>query len=375
MNIVVNTRFLIKDQLEGYGYFTLEVFKVLTRKFPQHQFYFLFDRAYDPDFVLAPNVHPIVLSPPARHPLLWKLWYEVRVPAVLKKLKADIFVSPDGISSLSARVPQCLVLHDIGIIHFPQDYKRSHYLFYKRNIPRMIRKAAIVCTVSGFSRQDIIRTYGTPMEKIDLVYSAAKSIFRPAKVEEAEKTRQEFTSGKQYFIYAGSIHPRKNLLQLLKAFSLFKKRMQSNMKLVLVGRMLWKTGQFLESLKTYKYRDDVVITGYVDESRLVRLMGASYALVYPSAFEGFGVPVLEAMRSEVPVLTSLNSSMQEIAGDAALYFDPTNHQDIAESMMRIYKDEDLRSRLIAKGKEVESQYSWERTALLLWESMMKVVDS
>src|SRR6476646_1136226 len=99
--------------------------------------------------------------------------------------------------------------------------------------------------------------------------------------------------------------------------------------------MLLKTGQFLESLKTYKYRDDVLITGYVDESQLVRLMGAAYALVYPSAFEGFGVPVLEAMRSEVPVLTSRNSSMQEIAGDAALYFDPTNHQDIAESMMRI----------------------------------------
>src|SRR5438309_5414502 len=193
MNIVVNTRFLIRDQLEGYGYFTLEVFRVLTRQFPEHQFYFLFDRDHDPAFVLGNNVHPIKLSPPARHPLLWKFWYEVRVPSILKKLKADIFVSPDGISSLRTKLPQCLVLHDIGIIHYPQDYKRSHYLFYKRNIPRMIKKAQRVCTVSDFSRQDIIKTYGTSPEKIDVVYSAAKKIFSPPKSGEAEKTKEEFT--------------------------------------------------------------------------------------------------------------------------------------------------------------------------------------
>ena len=143
------------------------------------------------------------------------------------------------------------------------------------------------------------------------------------------------------------------------------------MKLVLLGRMTWKNEDFVHLLKTYKYRSDVVLTGYVEEKELVELTGASYALVYPSTFEGFGVPVLEAMKCEVPVLTSSHTSMQEIAEDAGLYFNPVDVKDIAEKMMMIYKDEDLRHRLIEKGRIIATKYSWERTADLMWESILK----
>jgi glycosyltransferase involved in cell wall biosynthesis len=113
------------------------------------------------------------------------------------------------------------------------------------------------------------------------------------------------------------------------------------------------------------------LTNYVEEKELAQLVGAAYALVYPSLFEGFGVPVLEAMKSKVPVLTSAHTSMQEIAEDAALYFDPHNYTDIAEKLMLIYKDENLRSRLIEKGNAVVEKYSWQRTADLLWESIVE----
>jgi len=116
-----------------------------------------------------------------------------------------------------------------------------------------------------------------------------------------------------------------------------------------------------------------VLTGYVKEEDLVQLVGSAYALVYPSFFEGFGVPVLEAMRCGVPALTSQNSSMQEIGEDAALYFDPTNFNDIADRMMEIYKDENLRSRLIEKGRAVAEKYSWERTAELMWKQLTSIV--
>jgi glycosyltransferase involved in cell wall biosynthesis len=146
------------------------------------------------------------------------------------------------------------------------------------------------------------------------------------------------------------------------------------MKLVLTGRLAWKNGEFLQLLKTYKYRKDVLLTNYISEEELVQLMGAAYALVYPSFFEGFGVPVLEGMKCGVPVLTSANTSMQEIGEDAALYFNPADHTDIADKLMLIYKDENLRNRLIEKGKAIAEKYSWQRTADLLWESVLRTAE-
>jgi glycosyltransferase involved in cell wall biosynthesis len=147
------------------------------------------------------------------------------------------------------------------------------------------------------------------------------------------------------------------------------------MKLVLAGRRAWKNDAFLQLLTTYKYKNDVVLTGYTEEKELAMLTGAAYAMVYPSLFEGFGVPVLEAMKCHIPVLTSANTSMQEIGEDAALYFDPQQPQDIADKMMLIYKDENLRSALIEKGKAIAANYSWQRTADLLWQCIVKTVGS
>lgn len=146
------------------------------------------------------------------------------------------------------------------------------------------------------------------------------------------------------------------------------------MKLVLTGRLAWKYDSFVKNLKTYKYRDDVVMTGYVGEEEIKKLIGSAYAMVYPSLFEGFGVPVLEAMQSDVPVITSLNSSMQEIAKEAALYADPESPADIAEKMMLLYKDEKLRSQLIEKGRVTGKQYSWEQSAEHLWQSIEKAMN-
>lgn len=369
MVIAVNTRFLMKDP-EGVGYFIKEVFGRIARQHQEHRFYFFFDRPPDPSIALPPNVTPVVLTPAARHPFLWKYWYDIKVAMALRKVKADVFVSPDGYLSLTTRVPQCLVVHDLGFLHQPAAYQRSHLAFYRRYTPSFVKKAKVVATVSEFSKQDLLGSYKVPAEKVRVVFSAAKNSFLPVSEEEQEKTREKYTGGTTYFIYAGAIQPRKNIVNLLKAFSLFKKRQSSNWKLVLTGRLAWKNEEFLTLLKTYKYRNDVVLTGYLPEAEVVKLVASSYALVYPSLFEGFGVPVLEGMRCGVPVLTSSGTAMQEIGADAALYFDPADPASIGEALMRIYKDEDLRDKMIAKGREVEKQYSWDRTASLMWEAIM-----
>ncbi|HEX7847399.1 MAG TPA: glycosyltransferase family 1 protein [Chitinophagaceae bacterium] len=364
---------MLKDSLEGYGYFLRETLRRITITYPQHEFIFLFDRPFDEQFIFSTNVKGVVVGLPARHPLLWKLWYDIKIPAALKKYKADVFVSTDGFCSLATKLPQCLVLHDLAFLHFPEYLSKSGSLYYKRYTPKFLKKAGVVATVSEFSKQDIIKQYGLAAEKIRIIPYAARETFDPIDEEKKQLTREKYSEGKNYFVYAGSIHPRKNLINLLKAFSVFKKKQKSNMKLLIVGRLARKYNSFTESLKTYKYRDDVIVTGYLPESELVNVVGSAYAMVYPSLWEGFGVPVLEAMRCEIPVITSTNSAMQEIAGDAALFADPNDFNEIAEKMMLLYKDEDLRHRLTKKGKLCEEKYSWDSSAQQLWACIEEAV--
>jgi glycosyltransferase involved in cell wall biosynthesis len=370
MKIAVNTRFLLHDYMEGTGYYIQEIFRRITQQHPEHEFIFIFDRAYDDRFVFGKNVTPVIAGPPARHPLLWKWWYDVKVPAVLKKYKADVFVSCDGFCSLTTKVPQCLVVHDLSFLHYPAFNKKSHLLFYKRYTPAFLKKAKRIITVSEFSKTDIISNYKVAEGKTGVVYNGIKDSFHSLSITEKEETQRKYTEGQNYFVYTGAIQPRKNLTNLLKAFSIFKKRQQSTWKLVLAGRLAWKYERFIESLKSYKYRDDVIMTGYVEEKELVKITGSAYAMIYPSVWEGFGVPVIEAMRCNVPVITSANSSMQEIAGDAALYFDPSDHTDMAEKIMLLYKDETLRARLIEKGKKAIEPFNWDRAAEQFWDNIL-----
>ncbi|GAA4738528.1 glycosyltransferase family 4 protein [Flavisolibacter ginsenosidimutans] len=375
MVIAVNTRFLLPGKLEGFGYFTKEVLQPLTAKHPEHQFHFFFDRPFDKSYLFSSNVQGHVLSPPARHPLLWKYWFDVKVPQLLKKVKADVFLSPDGQCSLTTKVPQVLVVHDLGFLHHPESYQTSHLRYYKHYTPKFINKAKRVITVSEFSKQDIVQQYKVSEEKISVVHNGVKDIFAPIYFDEQTAVKEKHTGGLEYFLYAGAIQPRKNLINLLKAFSVFKRRLQSSMKLVLAGRLAWKNDEFLSLLKTYKYKDDVVLTGYLEEGELAKLMASAYAFVYPSLFEGFGLPVMEAMKCGVPVLTSKASSMEEISEGTAMVFDPQNVDEIADALMRIYKDEVGRKLLIEKGKIVAEKYSWEKTAEGVWEELLKAVSN
>jgi glycosyltransferase involved in cell wall biosynthesis len=371
MIIVVNTRFLIRDKLEGYGFFLFETLRRITQGHPMHRFIFVFDRPFDPQFIFSNNIECVVAGPPARHPLLWKVWYDWKLPNILKKYKADLFLSMDGFCSLRTQVPQCLVIHDLAFRHYPAFNKTSHRWFYRRYTGRFIRKAKMIATVSEFSKKDIIDLYPAAHDRVDVIYSGVREIFRPITGDEKELIKSKYANGKEFFLYTGAIHPRKNLVGLLKAFSLFKKRQQSGMKLVLAGRLAWKNDAFLGLLQTYKYRDDVIMTGYLEDEELARLTGSAYAMVYPSFFEGFGVPVLEGMRAGIPVITSSGTAMEEIAQGAAILADPANHTAIAEQMMRIFKDETLRNNLIERGKRVATNYNWDKTAELLWKTIMK----
>src|SRR6185437_13615414 len=374
MRIAVNTRLLLRGKLEGIGWFTYQTVERIVRNHPEHEFIFFFDRPYDPSFIFAKNVTPVVVHPQARHPVLFYIWFEWSIPYMLLKYKVDLFLSPDGYLSLSAKVPTCLVIHDLAFEHYPEHFVMSHRLYWRHYSPLFAKKAKHIVTVSEFSKKDISTRYKIDPSKIDVVHNGAHDEYRPLEWEEREEVKKQYADGCEYFVFAGALHPRKNIVNLLKAFVAFKKRQRSNMKLVIVGRMAWKYEEVAEMKDEMPFKNDVKWVGYMDVNELSKVIGGAYALVYASLFEGFGIPILEALQCHVPAIVSNTSSMPEVAGDAALLVDPTDVQDIANKMELLYKDEALRKKLILAAQEQVKKFDWDFSAEKLWESMMKCVE-
>jgi glycosyltransferase involved in cell wall biosynthesis len=375
MNIAVNTRLLIKNKLEGIGWFTYESLKRITTQHPEHHFYFIFDRPYDPVFIFSSNITPIVLYPQARHPLLFWFWFEFRLPRLLKQLNPDLFVSPDGYLSLKTDTKSLAVFHDLNFEHYPEDLPFAFRRHYRYFFPKFAKKAIRIATVSEFSKQDIVKQYGKPPQQIDVVYDGANELYQPLSPEMISGTREKYTSGCPYFIFIGSLHPRKNLVNLFRAFDLFRQDHPGDVKLLIVGARKWWTKEIGIAFREMQFANDVVFSGRLNADELMQVLGASLALTYVSYFEGFGIPIVEAFRCGVPVITSNVTSMPEVAGNAALLVDPFQPVSIAGAMKKLAQDESLQNDLIRKGQDRKNEFTWQRTADLLWESIEKAIKS
>lgn len=373
MKIAVNTRLLIKNKLEGIGWVAYESLKRITRDHPEHEFYFLFDRKYDDSFIFSSNVHPVVLSPQARHPFLYYIWFEYSVPRALKKIGADMFLSPDAYLSLSSSVPSLAVFHDLNFEHYPEDLPLLERMYYCRFFPKYARKASKIVTVSEFSKRDIINQYDVSESKIDVIYNGANERFCPVSDEIRQNIRQKFTGGKEFFLYVGALHPRKNLARLFKAFDHFRKNSGDDPKLLVIGNKKWWTKDIRNTYEGMTFKDEVVFGGRLPAAELHQVIASALALTYVSYFEGFGIPIVEAFYCDTPVITSNVTSMPEVAGDAALLVDPFSVKSIAEALTRMAEDESLRKQLVEKGRSRRELFNWDKTAENLWKSIEKVL--
>lgn len=374
MRIAVNTRLLIKDKLEGIGWFSHELLSRMVSHHPECEFIFFFDRPWDPSFIFAKNVTPVILKPQPRHPFLYVIWSEIVIPRALKKYKADLYFSPDTLGSLKAKIPVVFTIHDLAYLHFPQYMDPLHRWHYRRYMPRFARKASRIIAVSNYTKKDILQQFKIPSENIRLVYNGAHESYKPLDFETTEAIRQQYTDGEEFFLFTGALHPRKNIINLLKAFVLFKRRQKSPMKLVIVGRMAWQFEEIEKAKRLMPYKEDVIWTGYMGIEELPKLTASAFALVYPSLFEGFGIPILEAMKCGVPVIVGNNSSMPEVAGDAGLLVDADHPEDIAAKMMQLYKDESLHEELAERALEQSKKFDWDRSAEALWSILMEAYE-
>jgi len=365
--IAVNTRLLLPGRVEGISRFAYEVLKRMAERNPEVEFHFYFDRAYDPAHVFSSNVCPHVLPPPSRHPILWYTWFHLMLPLSFRSVKPDLFFSPEFYLTPSSRIPQVSVIHDLAYEHYPQDLRPFASAYTRYFSPIYAKKANHILTVSQFSKEDIQARYAIEPEKISVVYNGVSEQFHAQDEGKQQALRDRFTDGKPFFHFVGTLHPRKNITTLLRAFDQFKSEVDSPVQLLLVGRKGWKYRSAFEIYEGMKHKDQVKFSGFVPDEVLSEIYASSLALVYIPNLEGFGIPVLEAMKSESAVICSHSTSLPEVVGEAALQVDPQDEVAVSQAMKKIWLDEGLRHSLIQKGKERLKLFSWDHTYEACWK--------
>jgi len=299
---------------------------------------------------------------------------EVVLPIFLIRNKPDVFLSADGFLSLLSGFRQIALIYDINFEHNPQDLKLQNRLYFRWFFKKFARKATRIATISEYSKMDIAGFYKIIPDNIDNVSCGINGNFHPLTKLEVDETREHWSEGKPYFFFVGSMHPRKNIKRLIEAFSLFKKRTNSELKLLLAGSILWQKSEIEEAYASSEFKLDIIFTGRLSDLDLQKVLGAAFALSFVPIFEGFGLPIVEAMECNVPVICSNVTSMPEVAGDAAILIDPFQVEVICSGMERLYADAGLRNHLIELGQHQKQKFSWENSASLLWKTILKATE-
>lgn len=274
---------------------------------------------------------------------------------------AELFHATEHLLVPLRGVPSVLTVHDLIFRRLPGHHRRLNRWYLNLTLPLYCRRAAHIIAVSEQTRRDVVSAYGIPPEKVTVIYEAADSRFRVQPPETVARARDRHHLPERYLLFVGTIEPRKNLVRLLAAFERLHAEGLTD-ALVIVGRRGWLTGDFDAALERSAAKAAVLFPGFVPDEDLPAIYAGAQALAMPSLYEGFGLPVLEAMACGTPVACSNHSSLPEIAGDAALLFDPTEVDDISNVLSRILRDANMRAHLRDAGLRQAGRFSWERTA-------------
>jgi glycosyltransferase involved in cell wall biosynthesis len=264
-----------------------------------------------------------------------------------------------------APCPVVTTVHDLAFEHLPETFNRRSWMQMRLTVRRTARRAAHIITVSDYSRDDIIRTYKIPPERITVTHEAAPSNFAPLKdPAELERIRDRYGISRNYVLSLSSIQPRKNLVRLIDAYTQLRRVNPDDTfpQLVLAGKRGWLERETLRAAEQSALSKDILFTGYVPDHDLTGLYSGALCFVYPSYFEGFGLPLVEAMQCGVPVIAGNLTSVPEVVGDAGLTFDPFNTDELANAIKRLVDNPTLCAALRQKGLERAKTFSWQSTA-------------
>ena len=271
-----------------------------------------------------------------------------------------------------SRCPGIITLHDVSFLRYPEFFPKKLYWQLKLSLLYSIRKSKKIITVSEFSKREIIKFYDVEQDKVDVIYNGVSENFRPVGQEDKEKILKKYGIKNPYILSVSNLQPRKNLSRLIKAFSsLVKNNEKFSYDLVIVGRKLWLCSEIFNEIREANIQERVILTGYVPEEDLVYLYNFAEVFVYPSLYEGFGLPIVEAMACGCPVITSSVSSLPEVAGKAGIMVNPYDVEEILQAINGIIDNPDLKRNLKIEGLKQSQKFSWKSAA----EKTLKVYES
>lgn len=330
----------------------------------EHEWHLFVDRNLPPDETasLADQAQAKIVW----HVLPWqRMWTHRILGRAVRQARLHVMFVPSHVIPFTwpamQNPPTVVTIHDLGYRHWPQTHPTFQRLYLELSTRWNLHAANHVIAVSEATRLDIRSSYGAPKARLHVVHEAADPGPKPSPQAIAQ-ARQALDLPPLYGLFTGTLHPRKNIARLIAAYARLYQQEAIEWPLVLAGASGWQATQFQAEIAAQGIGEKVLLPGYVPQSQLEALLAGARFFAFPSLFEGFGLPVLEAQSAGVPVMTSNYSSLPEVAGDAALFVDPTDIDAIAQAMLRLSHDDGLRARLIAAGHENVKRFSWEKAA-------------
>jgi glycosyltransferase involved in cell wall biosynthesis len=353
LRVVVDAR-LVTYQRAGIGTYLLSLLASLADLLGREQLLVLKSRK-GPDLLGRLGLPTRALLTPPHHRL-----EQLALPLELATIRCDVYHAPDFIPPFVRRVPAVVTIHDLAFLKWPELLTAQSRRYYGQ-VARAVRSAERVIAVSARTRDDLIELVDAPAHRIDVVYEAADERFRPADPAAVAAVRARLALPERYFLFVGTREPRKNLRRLLQAQALLADEPGSP-DLVIAGRPGWLSEDLEGHAQRLGIARRVHFTGGVGEDDLPALYSGATAFVLPSIYEGFGLPTLEAMACQTPVIASTGGSLPEVVGDAALLIDPFDVIGLAAAMRRLWQEPALREEMVGRGRARAGQFSWRRAA-------------
>jgi glycosyltransferase involved in cell wall biosynthesis len=351
----------LSEPLTGIGHYTLEIARHLASS-GKDDVSLLSPRGFASSLPSAiekaPNLHFIrpTVNPLTRH------WWSIGLPRYIRKTGIEIFHGTNFEVPVGGDVPSVVTIHDLSMLLYGNTHEKKLVRRARQRLPMMARAATMIVTDSEAVRQEVHVHLSIPLERIVAVPIAARRCFHPIDVAQTVDLRKRLGIGGEFLLYVGTLEPRKNLLTLVRAFENVVTKYPRRLQLVLAGRKGWMIDDLFRYAKWSPAGNQISFTGYLSDDELCALYSSCTLFVYPSLYEGFGLPPLEAMACGAPVITSRIPSLMETVGDAALMVDPQDAHAWAEVMISLLEDENMRRHLAKKGTQRAAEFSWERAA-------------
>jgi glycosyltransferase involved in cell wall biosynthesis len=379
MKIGIDCRTILnpqKGEAAGVGHYTYQLVRHLIEIDKKNEYILFFDRQVKEKKMakfLRPNVR-VKFFPFIQYKSFLPFTYaHLLVSAFLVREKLDLYHSPVLHFPLSYLGTLIVTAHDLAIYKYPNLFPKGQYLSLKVIVPQALKRAKIVIAVSKSTKRDIETLFKIPRRKIKVIYNGLdERFFKKTNEEDINRVKRKFKITEDYILFLGTLEPRKNIERLIEAFEMLPSSL--NLKLVIAGKKGWKSGTILKKILQSPKKKNIILTGYVEAENLDALLSGAKVFVFPSLYEGFGMPVTEAMAKGVPVVTSKKAgSLEEITARGALLVDPYKPEEISEAIKKVLTDSKLAQELARKGSSQAQKFSWHRCARETLEIYKKAV--